>query len=130
MIDKPRVPNREILKGDAEVTKVGAVLRRLKIDELPQIINIWRGEMSFVGPRPSLPNQIDRFNEDGKKRILVRPGLTGLAQVNGNIHLSWEERWKFDRRYVEELSFILDLKIIAKTILVVLFGERKYLNKK
>ena len=129
MTDKVRVADREILKGDSEVTRMGNVLRRLKIDELPQIINIFKGDMSFVGPRPCLPNQITEFNEDGKTRILVTPGLTGLAQTNGNIYLTWEERWKYDRFYVENLSFFLDIAIVFKTVLIVLLGEQKFLKK-
>lgn len=129
MTDKVRVADREILKGDSEVTRMGTVLRRLKIDELPQIINIFKGDMSFVGPRPCLPNQIMEFNEDGKTRILVTPGLTGLAQTNGNIYLTWEERWKYDRYYVENLSFFLDIAIVFKTVLIVLLGEQKFLKK-
>ena len=129
MTDKVRVADREILKGDSEVTRMGNVMRRLKIDELPQIINICKGDMSFVGPRPCLPNQITEFNEDGKTRILVTPGLTGLAQTNGNIYLTWEERWKYDRFYVENLSFFLDIAIVFKTVLIVLLGEQKFLKK-
>ncbi|MCQ4139022.1 MULTISPECIES: sugar transferase [Chryseobacterium] len=129
MYDRKRVPDREIFKNDVDVTKVGFYLRRFKIDELPQIINVLKGDMSIVGPRPCLPSQLKDFNEDGKKRIEVVPGLTGLSQVNGNIHLSWEERWKYDREYGENQSFILDLKIIGKTFLILLYGEDKYLKK-
>lgn len=129
MTDKYRLADREILKGDAEVTKVGDVLRRFKIDELPQILNILMGDMSFVGPRPCLPKQINEFNEDGFKRIQVRPGLTGMAQVNGNIFLTWEERWRYDGYYVTNCSFTLDCKIIFKTIGIVIFGEERYLKK-
>lgn len=129
MIHKSRIPNREIRKGDAEVTRVGYILRRLKIDELPQLINVLKGDMSIVGPRPGLPAQLKDFNEDGRIRLEVRPGLTGLAQINGNIFLSWPERWKYDRKYVESVSFILDLKIILKTFLIVIVGEEKFLNK-
>ncbi len=129
MTDKKRAVDREILKGDAEVTKVGHYLRRFKIDELPQIINVLKGEMSLVGPRPCMPNQLNDFNEDGKYRIKVTPGLTGLAQVNGNIFLTWEERWKYDRAYVENLSFVLDVKIILKTIVIICLGEEKFLKK-
>ncbi|HCR75156.1 MAG TPA: sugar transferase [Chryseobacterium sp.] len=129
MYDSKRVPDREIFKNDVDVTKVGFYLRRFKIDELPQIINVLKGDMSIVGPRPCLPSQLKDFNEDGKKRIEVVPGLTGLSQVNGNIHLSWEERWKYDREYGENQSFILDLKIIGKTFLILLYGEDKYLKK-
>ncbi|WP_294311786.1 sugar transferase [uncultured Chryseobacterium sp.] len=128
MFDKERVADREILKNDIEVTKIGYYLRRFKIDELPQIINVFKGDMSLVGPRPCLPQQLKEFNEDGKKRIEVVPGLTGLSQVNGNIHLSWEERWKYDRQYVEKQSFILDVKIIFKTFLILFNGEDKYLK--
>lgn len=129
MTDKKREVNREILKGDAEVTKVGYYLRRFKIDELPQILNVVKGEMSLVGPRPCMSNQINDFNEDGEYRIKVNPGLTGLAQINGNIFLTWEERWKYDRIYVENLSFLLDLKIVLKTIAIVFLGEEKFLKK-
>lgn len=129
MYDRERVADREILKGDVEVTKIGYYLRRFKIDELPQIINVFQGDMSLVGPRPCLPRQLEEFNEDGKMRIKVTPGLTGLAQVNGNIHLSWEERWKYDREYVENQSFLLDLKIIFKTFLILLNGEDKYIKR-
>ncbi|MBW8523169.1 sugar transferase [Chryseobacterium chendengshani] len=128
MFDKERVPDREILKNDIEVTKVGYYLRRFKIDELPQIINVFKGDMSLVGPRPCLPKQLAEFNEDGKKRIEVLPGLTGLSQVNGNIHLSWQERWKYDREYVENISFLLDMKIVFKTFLILINGEDKYLK--
>ncbi|MFA5670055.1 MAG: sugar transferase [Balneolaceae bacterium] len=129
MTDKPRVANREILSGDSEVTRVGAVLRRLKIDELPQIINIWKGDMSFVGPRPCLPELKKEFDENGKERLKVRPGLSGLAQINGNIYLSWSERWEYDAEYVKNHSFLLDLKIIFKTFLIVIFGEEKFIKK-
>ncbi|MFV0224100.1 sugar transferase [Empedobacter falsenii] len=129
MTDKKREVNREILKGDAEVTKIGYYLRRFKIDELPQIINVLKGEMALVGPRPCMPFQKNEFNEDGFYRLKVTPGLTGLAQVNGNIHLSWPERWKYDRYYVENLSFILDVKIILKTVSIVFLGEEKYIKK-
>ncbi|WP_046743496.1 sugar transferase [Kordia zhangzhouensis] len=129
MTDKPRETTQEILKGNAEVTKVGAILRRLKIDELPQILNILKGDMSFVGPRPCMPSLQEEFNEDGKKRLLVRPGLTGLAQTNGNIYLTWPERWKYDRQYVENLNFLLDIQILFKTVLIVFMGEEKFLKK-
>lgn len=129
MTNKPRIANREILKGDVEVTRVGYWLRRFKLDELPQLINILMGDMSVVGPRPGLPRQIQELDENGKKRLLVRPGLTGLAQINGNIHLSWPERWKYDRQYVETLSFRNDLKILSKTLFIILFGEEKFLKR-
>lgn len=107
-----------------EVTFIGKVIRRLKIDELPQLFNVLKGDMSLVGPRPCLPSLVDEFNDDGRARLKVRPGLTGLAQVSGNIYLSWEERWKLDRKYVENQSLLLDLKIILRTVAVVFFGEK------
>lgn len=129
MTDRNRVSDKEILKGNSEVTIVGNILRRLKIDELPQIINILIGDMSIVGPRPCLTSQINEFNEDGKIRLLIRPGLTGLAQINGNIYLTWPERWKYDRIYVEKISFLMDIKIILKTFLIVFLGEQKFIKK-
>jgi undecaprenyl phosphate N,N'-diacetylbacillosamine 1-phosphate transferase len=129
MTDRPRESTMEILKGNTEVTRVGGVLRRLKIDELPQILNILKGDMSIVGPRPCLPALENDFNEDGEIRLNVRPGLTGLAQTNGNIYLTWEERWKYDRNYIEKCNFVLDLKIVLKTVLIVFIGEEKFLKK-
>jgi lipopolysaccharide/colanic/teichoic acid biosynthesis glycosyltransferase len=129
MYDKPRVANREILRGDSEVTKIGAILRRFKIDELPQIINVFVGDMSLVGPRPCLPQQQADFDNHAKQRIKVRPGLTGLAQVNGNIYLTWPERWVYDSRYVSQCSFLLDVKIVLKTLLILFRGEDKFIKK-
>ena len=129
MTYKQRVLHIEVLKDNSEITRIGYILRRLKIDELPQFINVLKGDMSLVGPRPALPEQINDFNEDGKKRLLVKPGLTGLAQINGNIYLSWPERWVYDRIYVENLNFCLDLRIVAKTFLIILKGEERFIKK-
>lgn len=129
MYDKERIAFKEVLKNDIEVTKVGYILRRFKIDELPQVINVLKGDMSFVGPRPCLPKQQIDFNEDGKLRLNVRPGLTGLAQVNGNIHLTWEERWKYDGHYVDNQTFFMDFWIVVKTVLIIVFGESKFIKK-
>ncbi|MGN6602362.1 MAG: sugar transferase [Ginsengibacter sp.] len=129
MTNEARIANREILKGDREVTRVGYWLRRFKLDELPQLINVLIGDMSLVGPRPGLPRQLEDFDENGQKRLLARPGLTGLAQVNGNIHLSWSERWRYDKQYVENLNFKSDLKILFKTALIVFLGEDKFIKK-
>jgi undecaprenyl phosphate N,N'-diacetylbacillosamine 1-phosphate transferase len=125
MTDVRRTVSVEIYDGaHAEVTRVGAWLRRFKIDELPQLWNVLRGEMSLVGPRPCMPEQLATLNVDGRMRLRVRPGLTGLAQVNGNIFLSWPQRWVFDRDYVENLSFRMDIGILRRTLRVVIFGER------
>lgn len=116
----------EVHLDNAEITPLGRLLRRSKIDELPQFWNVLVGDMGLVGPRPCLPDLRQEFNEDGEARLLVRPGLTGLAQVNGNIFLSWPERWRFDRMYVENLSLGLDLRILLRTALVVLRGEEAF----
>lgn len=120
--------NRQTLPGDSSVTWIGQFLRRIKIDELPQLMNVLIGNMSLVGPRPCLPELLEEINEIGKARFLCRPGLTGLAQVNGNIYLDWQERWKFDSKYVKNITLLNDLLIILKTIFVVVIGEKKYLE--
>jgi lipopolysaccharide/colanic/teichoic acid biosynthesis glycosyltransferase len=111
---------------DAErVTALGLFLRRSRLDELPELINIWRGEMDFVGPRPLLPQTIEALREDGVKRGALRPGLTGLAQVSGNTLLTVEEKLHLDLRYVRTRSWRLDAWIIARTLLVVIGGEKR-----
>jgi undecaprenyl phosphate N,N'-diacetylbacillosamine 1-phosphate transferase len=128
MTDIPRRSEREILPNDPEVTQVGGFLRRYKLDELIQLIHVLHGEMSIIGPRPALPEQLAEYDEYGLRRLLVKPGLSGLAQVNGNIYLTWPQRWKFDARYVDECSFRLDLWIIWRTIAVMILGEKKFLR--
>ena len=115
---------RDIFEGDPEVTLVGRWLRRFKIDELPQVINVLKGDMSVVGPRPARPEQREEYDERSVERLCVRPGLTGLAQINGNIYLEWSQRWEFDIQYVRNLSFWSDVMIIFKTFAVVLLGEK------
>jgi len=122
--DIPRGDGDEILPDDPEVTKVGSVLRRFKIDELPQLWNVLLGNMSIVGPRPGREEQLDELDAVGKKRLLVRPGLTGLAQIKGNIYLSWEERWQYDAEYVENCSLALECWIIWRTLFVLILGDR------
>lgn len=129
MVSKPRDLSIQTLNLDPEITKVGKIIRRIKIDELPQLINVFLGDMSLVGPRPWLPDDPLTKGEFGLKRRQVRPGLTGLAQINGNIYLTKKERLAFDLQYVDRLSLALDIKIIFKTIAVVFFGEAKFLNK-
>ena len=107
------------MKGDPRVTKVGKIIRATSIDELPQLINILKGDMSFIGPRPTLtyhPWKLEEYTEEQRKRFNVRPGVTGLAQINGRKELSWNERIEYDVFYIENLSFILDLKILLRTI--------------
>jgi exopolysaccharide biosynthesis polyprenyl glycosylphosphotransferase len=104
------------LREDPRVTSIGAHLRRWSIDELPQLINVLLGQMSLVGPRPALPEEAARYADHVRRRLVVRPGITGLWQVNGRSDLSWEESVRLDLRYVENWSFALDLQIMWKTI--------------
>jgi undecaprenyl phosphate N,N'-diacetylbacillosamine 1-phosphate transferase len=130
MTDRPRVPDTVFYAGDpSEITAVGRVLRRTKLDELPQLINVIRGEMSLVGPRPQLPRQLDELDENGRLRLAVRPGLTGMAQTHGNVALTWPERWYYDAMYVREMSLMLDIRILAATVGVLVFGEERFLRK-
>jgi lipopolysaccharide/colanic/teichoic acid biosynthesis glycosyltransferase len=113
------------LPDHQRVTTVGRFLRRSRLDELPELINIVRGEMDFVGPRPLLPHTVRALREDGVARGLVRPGLTGLAQVSGNTLLTVEEKLRFDLWYVRNRSPMLDARILARTIGVVFAGEKR-----
>ncbi|APL95882.1 sugar transferase [Sphingobium indicum] len=114
-----------LLPDAQRITAVGRFLRRSRLDELPELINIARGEMDFVGPRPLLPHSIAAMGRDGVERGKVRPGLTGLAQVSGNTLLSVEEKLRFDLCYVRRRSARLDAQIIARTVLVVIGGEKR-----
>ena len=114
------------LRRDPRVTPVGARLRRWSIDELPQLFNVFLGHMSLVGPRPALPDEADKYAEHVRRRLVVKPGLTGLWQVSGRSDLSWEESVWLDLRYVENWSFALDLQIMWKTISVLVRGSGAY----
>lgn len=105
------------------ITSAGKVLRRLSLDEVPQLINVALGEMSIVGPRPTLPYQVERYDDHQRRRLAVRPGLTGLAQVSGRNALAWSERIDFDVAYVETQSVSQDLRIILRTAAAILSGE-------
>jgi lipopolysaccharide/colanic/teichoic acid biosynthesis glycosyltransferase len=112
-------------KGDVRITRVGRLLRRTSIDELPQLWNVLRGDMSIIGPRPTLHYQVDRYTEHQRKRLAVKPGLTGWAQVQGRATLPWAERIELDVWYVEHRSPLVDLKILARTPLALLGGTYK-----
>jgi exopolysaccharide biosynthesis polyprenyl glycosylphosphotransferase len=114
------------LKDDPRVTRVGAWLRRYSIDELPQLFNVLRGDMSLVGPRPPLPEEVDQYGEDVLRRLVVKPGLTGLWQVSGRSDLPWDEAIRLDLQYVENWSLVLDLQILWKTISAVRSGSGAY----
>jgi lipopolysaccharide/colanic/teichoic acid biosynthesis glycosyltransferase len=107
-------------KGDSRITRVGSLLRRTSLDELPQLWNVLRGEMSLVGPRPTLSYQVEQYTDRQRRRLEVKPGLTGWAQVNGRASLSWPDRIELDVWYVEHRSLALDLRILLRTVVVLL----------
>jgi len=107
-----------------EITPVGKWLRRFKIDELPQLFNVLKGDMSLVGPRPTLMDQIEAYDDFQRQRLLLRPGITGLAQTHGSAMMSWDERILYDVAYVRRCSLLLDLYILIRTVAVVILGEK------
>ncbi len=115
-----------IQEGDDRITRVGRFLRRYSLDELPNLYNVLRGDMSIVGPRPTLMHQVEQYTERQRGRLAVKPGITGWAQVNGRASLPWAERIELDLYYVEHRSLALDLRIIARTIGMVLSGRGLY----
>jgi lipopolysaccharide/colanic/teichoic acid biosynthesis glycosyltransferase len=114
------------MRQDPRITAVGARLRKWSLDELPQLFNVLLGEMSLVGPRPALPDETERYADLVRRRLVVRPGLTGLWQVSGRSDLPWEEGVRLDLRYVENWSFALDLQILWKTFSVIFRGSGAY----
>jgi lipopolysaccharide/colanic/teichoic acid biosynthesis glycosyltransferase len=114
-----------VAAGDSRITRVGRVLRRLSIDELPQLWNVVRGEMSLVGPRPTLRYQVDQYDERQRHRLDVRPGITGWAQVHGRASLPWPERIELDLWYVGHRSLLVDVAILLRTPLVLFSGTYK-----
>jgi len=113
-------------EGDARITRVGRVLRRTSIDELPNLVNILRGEMSLVGPRPTLESQVATYDERQRGRLTVRPGVTGWAQVNGRASLAWAERIELDLWYLDNASLALDLRILALSVRIAVTGHGLY----
>lgn len=111
------------LPPQARITKVGKILRKTSLDELMQLFNVINGTMSFVGPRPTLPYQVERYDERQRKRLDMRPGITGWAQVNGRNDLTWTEKIEFDVEYIENFSVWMDIKILFRTVMVVLKQE-------
>jgi len=128
MTDKKHKVEKIYGKSD-HITAVGYYLRRFKLDELPQLVNVLIGDMSLVGPRPGVPEQLEEMTKKTKKRYSVRPGITGLAQVSGNIYLDWEDRFVFDLIYIKNITFLNDLKIIVRTAMLIIVGEKNYVNK-
>jgi lipopolysaccharide/colanic/teichoic acid biosynthesis glycosyltransferase len=114
------------IREDPRVTRVGRIIRKYSIDELPQLFNVLRGEMSLVGPRPPLVDEYERYEQDTHRRLLVRPGLTGLWQVSGRSDLPWSEAVRLDLYYVDNWSMVIDLVIMVKTVKAVLASRGAY----
>ena len=112
--------------NDSRITCVGAFLRRTSLDELPNLLNVLRGEMSLIGPRPTLPVQVEQYTARQRGRLLVKPGITGWAQVNGRTSLPWSERIELDLYYIANRSLLLDLRILWRTVAIVLGGSGLY----
>jgi lipopolysaccharide/colanic/teichoic acid biosynthesis glycosyltransferase len=115
-----------VLEGDPRITRVGRLLRRFSFDELPNLVNVIRGEMAMVGPRPTVQEQVDRYTERQLRRLEVKPGITGWAQINGRTSLPWPERIELDVWYVEHRSLRLDLRILARTARMLASGRGLY----
>lgn len=116
-------------ENDPRITRIGRFLRRTSLDELPQLFNILKGDMSFIGPRPTVQEQVQQYDSFQRKRLLMKPGITGLAQVNGRNSISWPERIQFDVQYIENWSIGLDISILFKTFVVILKQEGLYGKK-
>jgi lipopolysaccharide/colanic/teichoic acid biosynthesis glycosyltransferase len=115
-----------INENDSRITRVGAFLRRTSLDELPNLVNVLRGEMSLIGPRPTLPVQVAQYTERERGRLAIKPGITGWAQVNGRASLPWPERIELDLYYIEHRSPVLDAQILRRTVSMVLGGSDLY----
>lgn len=118
-----RDKNNKLLSDELRLNKFGKIIRSLSIDELPQLFNVLKGDMSFIGPRPLLIEYLSLYNSEQKLRHKVRPGITGLAQINGRNAISWGKKFEYDTYYVKNLSFILDLKITVITVKKVLMRD-------
>jgi lipopolysaccharide/colanic/teichoic acid biosynthesis glycosyltransferase len=115
-----------VVEGDPRITRTGRLLRRFSLDELPNLVNVLRGEMSIVGPRPTVQEQVDRYTDRQRRRLEVKPGITGWAQINGRTSLPWPDRIELDVWYVEHRSMRLDLRILARTARMLATGHGLY----
>ena len=115
-----------VLEGDPRITRVGRMLRRFSFDELPNLVNVLQGDMAMVGPRPTVQEQVDRYTERQRRRLDVKPGITGWAQINGRASLPWPDRIELDVWYVEHRSLRLDLRILARTARMLASGQGLY----
>ena len=116
----------QVKAGDSRITPFGRFLRKTSLDEIPQFINVLKGDISLVGPRPGLPEQLKYFTDEHKGRLKMKPGITGLATVQGRCAIPWSKRIEIDLKYINDFSLLLDLKIIYKTVFVVLSGKNTY----
>ena len=115
-----------VIEGDTRITRVGRLLRRFSLDELPNLVNVLKGEMAIVGPRPTVQEQVDRYTDRQRRRLEVKPGITGWAQINGRTSLPWPERIELDAWYVEHRSLRLDLRILGRTARMLATGHGLY----
>jgi lipopolysaccharide/colanic/teichoic acid biosynthesis glycosyltransferase len=115
-----------VLEGDPRITRTGRLLRRFSLDELPNLVNVLKGDMAIVGPRPTVQEQVDRYTERQRRRLEVKPGITGWAQINGRTSLSWPKRIELDVWYVEHRSLRLDVQILVKTARMLATGHGLY----
>jgi len=115
-----------VTENDSRITRVGTLLRRSSLDELPNLVNVLRGEMSLIGPRPTLPIQVEQYTERQRGRLSMKPGITGWAQVNGRASLPWSQRIELDLYYIEHRSLALDLRILWRTAVMVMGGSDLY----
>ncbi|MEZ3486167.1 MAG: sugar transferase [Lachnospiraceae bacterium] len=127
-VDKESEKNFKIQNDKNRITWFGNILRRTKLDESPQLINVLLGDMSLVGPRPTVKQRVDEYPDGQELRLSMKPGMTGISQISGNILLSWPRRIEYDCRYVQEFNVLLDLKILLATVKVVLCGEEKFIS--
>ena len=122
-------PTIVIASNHEAVTPVGRFLRKFKLDELPQLFNVLAGHMSLVGPRPTVPEQVEKYGDFERRRLLARPGITGLAQINGGTALTWPERIEWDAHYVEHHCWMMDAKILLRTALALIIGTEKNVRR-
>jgi lipopolysaccharide/colanic/teichoic acid biosynthesis glycosyltransferase len=115
-----------VSEGDTRITRVGRILRRTSLDEVPNLVNVLRGEMAIIGPRPTVPVQVEQYTERQRGRLAVKPGMTGWAQVNGRAEIPWDERIELDLWYIEHRSLALDLRILWRSVRIVFGGEGLY----
>ena len=119
-------PGLAVSEGDTRITRVGRILRRTSLDEVPNLVNVLRGETAIIGPRPTVPVQVDQYTDRQRGRLAVKPGMTGWAQVNGRAEIPWDQRIELDLWYIEHRSWALDLKILWRSIRIVFGGDGLY----